>query len=50
MTTSVMLFYCYPGIGVAIHVCNVFGFWWGVLYGIGWPIWIGYRLASWLIP
>lgn len=36
------------GLGVWWFVWGVKGFWWGVLYGLCWPIWIGYRLAAFL--
>lgn len=38
------------GIGVWWFVWHLYGFWWGVLYGLFWPVWIGYRLAAWLLP
>jgi hypothetical protein len=34
------------GIGVWWFVWGAKGFWWGVLYGLGWEIWVGYRLAE----
>lgn len=37
------------GIGVWWFVWGVKGFWWGVLYGICWEIWGGYRLAAYLL-
>ena len=37
------------GIGVWWFVWGVKGFWWGVLYGIGWETWLGYHLAIWLM-
>lgn len=37
------------GIGVWWFVWGAKGFWWGLLYGMCWPIWIGYRLAAWLL-
>jgi hypothetical protein len=36
------------GLGVWWAIWGLKGFWWGVLYGMFWPIWIGYRLAMWL--
>lgn len=35
------------GIGVFWFVWGKLGFWWGLLYGFSWPIWIGYRIAEW---
>ncbi len=37
------------GFGVAWHVWSVYGFWWGVLYGAFWPVWLGHRLAGYLL-
>ena len=37
------------GFGVWWFVWGVKGFWWGVLYGLCWPIWIGYHMAAWLL-
>ena len=34
--------------GVFWFVWAAKGFWWGVLFGLAWPIWIGYRLAEYL--
>lgn len=36
-------------LGVWWFVWGKFGFWWGVLYGLFWQVWIGYRLAAWLL-
>ena len=36
------------GLGVWWVVWSVKGFWWGVLYGLGWPVWVGYRMAEFL--
>lgn len=33
------------GSGIMWHVWSLYGFWWGVLYGLFWPIWIGYRVG-----
>ena len=43
--------YGYPSLGLGIwwYVWGVKGFWWGVLYGLCWPIWVGYRLAQYLL-
>lgn len=38
------------GLGVFWHVWSLYGFWWGLLYGIGWGPWLGYRVALWLLP
>lgn len=35
-----------PGLGVLWFVWGYYGFWWGVLYGLFWPCWIGYHLAA----
>lgn len=37
------------GIGVSWAVYPVYGFWWAVAYGLCWEIWIGYRVAAWLV-
>jgi hypothetical protein len=37
------------GIGIWWYVWGIYGFWWGALYGIGWPIWVGFRLAKYLL-
>jgi hypothetical protein len=37
------------GIGVWWFVWGAKGFWWGVLYGTFWPVWVGYRLADALL-
>lgn len=34
--------------GVFWFVWAAKGFWWGLLYGLGWPVWVGYRLAEFL--
>jgi len=36
------------GIGVWWFVWGKVGFWTGLLYGIFWPVWVGFRLAEWL--
>jgi hypothetical protein len=33
------------GLGVWWFVWGVKGFWWGVWYGMFWPVWAGYHLA-----
>lgn len=38
------------GFGVWWYVWDIYGFWWGILYGMFWPIWIGYRVAEKLLP
>ena len=37
------------GLGVWWYVWSLYGFWWGVLYGAFWPIWVGYRMAAYLL-
>ena len=37
------------GVGVWWYVWGLYGFWWGVLYGTCWQIWVGYRLAVYLL-
>jgi hypothetical protein len=37
------------GLGVWWFVWGAKGFWWGVLYGLFWPVWAGYRLADYLL-
>lgn len=37
------------GFGIFWVAWGKFGFWWGVLYGACWPIWLGYRLAEYLL-
>ena len=36
------------GIGVWWFVWGAKSFWWGVVYGAFWPVWLGYRAAAWL--
>ena len=38
-----------PGLGIWWYVWSAYGFWWGLWYGALWPVWIGYRLAAWLL-
>jgi len=37
------------GSGVFWFVWGYYGFWWGILYGLFWPMWIGYRIAEYLL-
>jgi len=37
------------GLGVMWAVWGHYGFWWGLLYGLGWVPWVGYRMAEWLL-
>lgn len=37
------------GLGVWWYTWGVYGFWWGVLYGMCWPVWLGWRLAEALL-
>ena len=41
---------CGFGFGVWWFVWGKVGFWWGALYGLFWPIWLGYRIAAILLP
>lgn len=34
--------------GVFWFVWDAAGFWWAILYGLFWPVWVGYRLAEFL--
>lgn len=36
-------------IGIWWYVWGIYGFWWGVCYGLFWPIWVGYRVAAYLL-
>jgi hypothetical protein len=36
-------------IGVWWYVWGLYGFWWGVLYGLFFPVWLGFRLAEFLL-
>lgn len=36
------------GLGVFWGIWGVYGFWWGLLYGLFWPVWFGYRAALYL--
>jgi hypothetical protein len=36
------------GLGVFWFVNAKVGFLWAVVYGLFWPLWVGYRLAEWL--
>lgn len=46
MTTLVC---CLIAGGVAFKVAEVYGAWWGIVYGTFWPIWFGYRAAEWCL-
>ena len=35
--------------GVWWNVWGVYGFWWGVWYGLFWEIWVGYKLSEFLL-
>lgn len=37
------------GVGVFWFIWGHYGFWWGVLYGLSWPFWVGYKLAAFLV-
>jgi len=37
------------GWGVLWYVWGLYGFWWGLLYGVFWQVWVGYRLAEYLL-
>lgn len=37
------------GVGVFWYVWGQLGFWWGLLYGLFWQVWVGYRLAELLL-
>ena len=37
-----------PGLGVFWAAWSYVGFWWALLYGFFWPVWIGFRLAEYL--
>lgn len=36
------------GWGVWWYVWGTKGFWWGVVYGMFWPIIAGFRFAAWM--
>jgi hypothetical protein len=46
-------YFAIPSVSIAIgvwwYVWGAYGFWWGVLYGLFWPIWLGFRIAAYLI-
>lgn len=48
-TTSVGSFGLSVAGGVWWYVWGVYGFWWGLLYGFFWPVWVGYRLAAYFL-
>lgn len=37
------------GLGVFWFIWGHYGFWWGVLYGLFWPLWAGFKLAAFLV-
>jgi len=37
------------GLGILWRVWDLYGFWWGLLYGMFWEVWIGYRFATWML-
>jgi len=42
--------YSFPPIGIGIFwsAWHHYNFWWGLLYGGFWPVWVGFRFAEWL--
>lgn len=34
------------GFGVFWYALGTVGFWWALLYGIFWPVWLGFRVAE----
>lgn len=36
-------------IGVWWGVWGLYGFWWGILYGLFWEFILGFKLAAWLL-
>ena len=38
------------GWGIWWYVWGYYGFWWGIIYGVSWPVWVGFRLAKYLLP
>lgn len=37
------------GMGVLWYVWGLYGFWWGLLYGVFWETWVGFHMAAWLL-
>ena len=37
------------GIGVWWYIWGLYGFWWGILYGLFWEVWAGIKLAHYLV-
>lgn len=37
------------GWGFMWAVWDVYGFWWALLYGAFWPIWVSYHFARWML-
>jgi hypothetical protein len=37
------------GLGVFWSAWDAVGFWWALLYGMFWPVWLGYLLAEKLL-
>lgn len=35
--------------GVFWYVWGLYGFWWGLAYGLFWQIWLGYRIAAYVL-
>jgi hypothetical protein len=46
---GVGFFRLWIAIGIWWYVWGAKGFWWGVIYGLGWEIWVGYKLAEHLM-
>lgn len=53
-STNRPIVYAFPSgsiaLGVFWYTWGLYGFWWGLVYGAFWPMWIGYRLAEYLLP
>ena len=43
------LFYALFSAGITSAAVLKYGTWWGFLYGLTWPAWVGYRMAEWLL-
>ena len=37
------------GIGAWWHIWGIYGFWWGMLYGVFWEVWVGIKLVHYLV-
>ena len=47
--TGMGLPYLTFGLGAFLRASELYGFWWGLNYGLLWPVWLGYEVAKILL-